>query len=65
MLSYAPFFGTTLWTYLFAFNVERQSEEQKCTGAKCWRTTFQIGSAAVLVAALSLSGLWRRWQATV
>lgn len=70
MVAYAPFFGTTLWTALFAYNVENHKMNpgtgtERCVGTKCWRATFQVCFAVLLVALISVSGLWRRWRATV
>ncbi|KAG8861188.1 putative monocarboxylate transporter mch1 [Tulasnella sp. 330] len=67
MISYAPFVGTSLWTYLFAFNVERESQPdtQHCVGVKCWQMTFQACTALVAIVLLSLVGLWREWRGRV
>jgi len=70
MMAYAAFFGTSLFTGLFAYNVEHHKTEpgngnERCIGSKCWRTTFQVCSVILLVAVLSVSGLWRRWRAVV
>ncbi|KAG8996899.1 putative monocarboxylate transporter mch1 [Tulasnella sp. JGI-2019a] len=67
MISYAPFVGTSLWTCLFAVNVERASEPDavRCVGVRCWRTTFQVCTVAVAVVSVSLVGLWRQWRGRV
>ncbi|KAF7304808.1 MFS general substrate transporter [Mycena kentingensis (nom. inval.)] len=61
---FAPLTGTTIFSYLFAFVVKRNtSEDEICRGSGCWRITFGVAAALQLVAvALSLL-LWRRWRA--
>jgi len=62
MLSYAPCLGTTLWTYLFVFNVEREGDpgQDHCMGSKCWQTTFRICLIVIAVVVVSLFQLWRK-----
>ncbi|TFY79997.1 hypothetical protein EWM64_g4020 [Hericium alpestre] len=41
VLTYAPFLGTPLFSYLYAFiSASRSSGEGVCTGVACWRLTF-------------------------
>ena len=67
MMAYAPFVGTSLWTYLFAFNVDRESGGGKeiCMGKKGWSVTFEVCSTVLLLTMISIVGLWRRWHSTV
>ena len=64
LISYAPFLGTPLWTFLFAFDVDHESagSDQQCRGPKCWRLTFQLATVALLGTAAALIPLWKKWK---
>ncbi|KAI0797721.1 major facilitator superfamily domain-containing protein [Abortiporus biennis] len=67
IISYAPFVGTTLFSYLYAFVAEHQTapNENACEGVKCWRTTFWI-SVLLMGTGMACSGvLWKRWKGRV
>ncbi|KIM29113.1 hypothetical protein M408DRAFT_329119 [Serendipita vermifera MAFF 305830] len=63
LITYAPFIGTPLFSYLYAFiSSSYQLEDGAvCTGTRCWRKTFWITSAtSVLAFILTLILLKRR-----
>jgi MFS family permease len=61
LVSYAPFFGTPFFTYLYAFVSDNsRGEDPTCHGVRCWRTTFWTCTVAAGVATLAASVLWRR-----
>ncbi|KAF8522205.1 MFS general substrate transporter [Hysterangium stoloniferum] len=70
LITYSPFIGTSIFSYLYAFVASAAVETQDkdgysagaCVGKRCWRLTFIICAASGLVAT-SLSGaLWKRWR---
>jgi len=64
IVSYAPFLGTPLFTYLYASISDRsRGEETICQGAGCWLTTFRICAGATGLAAISSILLWRQRRA--
>ncbi|KIP08793.1 hypothetical protein PHLGIDRAFT_126758 [Phlebiopsis gigantea 11061_1 CR5-6] len=80
ILSYAPFVGTSVFSYLFAFLLERNSSPPfapapiadstegpvaMCTGPQCWQTTFSVSVGALALACCVSGVLWRRWQGRV
>lgn len=63
IVTYAPFIGTPLFSYLYAFvSASYQSEDGSvCTGTRCWRKTFWITTATTIIAfSLTLILLRRR-----
>ncbi|KZS99053.1 MFS general substrate transporter [Sistotremastrum niveocremeum HHB9708] len=63
VLSYAPFFFTPVFSYLYAFvSAAHAPAHGVCTGVSCWRLTFQICSAACFGATIASLILWKRWR---
>lgn len=63
IVTYAPFIGTPLFSYLYAFiSASYKSDDGSvCTGTRCWRTTFWITtSTSVLAFILTLILIRRR-----
>ncbi|KAH8117341.1 MFS general substrate transporter [Phellopilus nigrolimitatus] len=67
IITYAPFLGTPLFSYLYAFVTAAHTSESEgvCTGARCWRLTFGISIAAATTSLLVSVGLWKRWKGRV
>ncbi|KAG8967926.1 putative monocarboxylate transporter mch1 [Tulasnella sp. 419] len=71
MISYAPFFSTPVWSYIFANNVQRANgpisggHEHNCEGAACWGATFEMASVTVFIVGLGLLPLWKKWKGWV
>jgi hypothetical protein len=67
IVTYAPFIGTPLFSYLYAFVSASQSLEGEtvCTGTRCWRKTFWITSATTTLGLLLSLILLRRRYARV
>jgi len=68
MITYAPFIGTPLFSYLYAFvSVGHRIGDQGsvCKGVECWRLTFFIGFVSALGALCGSGMLWRRWKGRV
>lgn len=74
IISYAPFVGTTIFSYLYAFLANRassvsgepvSSDGDVCRGPHCWQTTFSICIAALAFAGGVSTVLWRRWRGRV
>lgn len=67
IMTYAPFIGTPLFSYLYAFISAASSRDPSaiCEGTMCWRTTFWITCATCLVAFLGTLILWRHWRGKV
>ncbi|KAL5490294.1 hypothetical protein ACEPAI_5127 [Sanghuangporus weigelae] len=66
VITYAPFLGTPIFSYLYAFVAAAHADSKGvCVGLECWRLTFgvAIGSAALSMV-LSLI-LWCRWKGRV
>ncbi|KAF9456515.1 MFS general substrate transporter [Collybia nuda] len=63
MMTYAPFVGTPLFSYLYAFVSAANSQGKAiCEGSLCWRATFWVSCAACLLASYSTISFWRRWR---
>lgn len=70
MISYSPFVGTSLFSYLYAFITSAMTEtkdkdgysEGACIGKRCWQSTFSISAASGVVAACLSLLLWKRWK---
>ncbi|PVG02278.1 MFS general substrate transporter [Serendipita vermifera] len=67
IVTYAPFIGTPLFSYLYAFVSASQPLEGEtvCTGTRCWRKTFWITSVTTTLGLLSSLILLRRRYAHV
>lgn len=80
ILSYAPFIGTSAFSYMYAFLFDRHStpaepasplrEPSKgspstCTGPQCWQTTFSVCIASLALACCVTGALWKQWQGRV
>ncbi|KAI0082743.1 MFS general substrate transporter [Panus rudis PR-1116 ss-1] len=67
IISYAPFVGTTVFSYLYAFVADHYTSpgEDACSGVACWKLTFWL-SAGFAITAVGISGfLWKRWRGRV
>lgn len=63
IVTYAPFVGTPLFSYLYAFisASHKADDGSVCMGTRCWKTTFWITTATtVLGFVLTLILLRRR-----
>lgn len=67
VISYAPFFGTTFFSYVYAFVAAENTSpmETVCRGVKCWRSTFWFSTGITSLAACGSGVLWRRWKGRV
>jgi len=66
-ISYTCFFGTTAFSYLYAFVADSHTApgDGVCHGVQCWETTFWLSSAASLLATGFAAVLWRKWRSRV
>lgn len=67
IITYAPFIGTPLFSYLYAFVSASQTTNDGpvCEGVVCWQFTFWVGFAGAVLA-LCLNGmLWKSWRGKV
>ncbi|KAI0306537.1 MFS general substrate transporter [Multifurca ochricompacta] len=66
VLTYAPFFGTPLFSYLYAFvSAHNNVGDGICTGVTCWSLTFWVSTGASLLSCVASTILWRRWKGLV
>ncbi|TDL27362.1 MFS general substrate transporter [Rickenella mellea] len=74
VLTYAPFIGTPLFSYLYAFvsvaHVEERDRSSNvgdvvCKGVRCWQLTFSLASFAATVSLIASLVLWKRWKGRV
>lgn len=66
MITYAPFIGTPLFSYLYAFvSAHNNVGGGVCTGVTCWSLTFWVGTSTSLLAFVTSIFLWRRWKELV
>ncbi|KDQ60735.1 hypothetical protein JAAARDRAFT_31710 [Jaapia argillacea MUCL 33604] len=66
VLTYAPFIGTPLFSYLYAFvSAHHARDEGVCRGIQCWQLTFWLSAGAALLAFCGSLALWRRWKGRV
>ncbi|KAH7340481.1 major facilitator superfamily domain-containing protein [Rhizoctonia solani] len=56
IVSYAPFIGTPLFTYLYAC-----IGNEGCHGRDCWSNTFIISAGIMCVSLAGVATLWKRW----
>jgi hypothetical protein len=62
-LMYAPFTGTPLFSYIYAFVSQSHSTSGEiCRGAECWRATFRLTSVTSFLAVLVALVLWKEWR---
>ncbi|KAJ3738866.1 MFS general substrate transporter [Lentinula detonsa] len=62
IITYSPFIGTTLYSYVYALIVTRHSAEGvACQGRICWESTFYFCLGTSLAALAINSILWRNW----
>ncbi|KZT68203.1 MFS general substrate transporter, partial [Daedalea quercina L-15889] len=66
-VSYICFFGTTAFSYLYAFVADSHTSTGAgvCQGVQCWQTTFWLSSAASLLATCFTVVLYRKWKSRV
>lgn len=66
IITYAPFIGTPLFSYLYAFiAASHATDGAVCKGTQCWKLTFGVTTVSA-VGALAVSVvLWRRWKGRV
>ncbi|KAG5727661.1 putative transporter MCH1 [Termitomyces sp. T112] len=63
ILSYAPFIGTPIFSYLYAFISAANSDESEiCQGTICWRVTFWVATVTSAAAVLGTLILWKHWH---
>jgi hypothetical protein len=66
ILTYAPFFGTPIFSYLYAFVSDHNHVGVGvCTGVACWSSTFWVITGASLLSCVASTLLWRRWAGLV
>ncbi|KII88648.1 hypothetical protein PLICRDRAFT_124849 [Plicaturopsis crispa FD-325 SS-3] len=65
ILTYAPFVGTPLFSYLYAFVAASHADGNVCMGTRCWVSTFWVCGAAALTAFVGTLVLWRAWKGRV
>jgi len=66
VITYAPFIGTPLFSYLYAFvAASNAAGDSVCKGVRCWSLTFATTTAAAGVSLLLSVVLWRRWRGKV
>ncbi|KZP24743.1 MFS general substrate transporter [Athelia psychrophila] len=66
--TYAPFIGTPIFSYLYAFISASHAQESHggvCKGTECWQSTFWISVGATLAALCGSLTLWRKWKGKV
>ncbi|KAL4068132.1 major facilitator superfamily domain-containing protein [Scleroderma yunnanense] len=67
VLTYAPFLGTPVFSYLYAFVAagHAPADGGVCTGVRCWRTTFEVSGFVAMVALIATLWLWKAWRGKV
>lgn len=78
VISYAFFFGTSLFSYLYAFVSEQHTGHggtedvcegkdcaNLCVGTQCWEATFAVGISMLVLAAGGAGVLWRAWRGRI
>ncbi|KAL0947033.1 hypothetical protein HGRIS_013175 [Hohenbuehelia grisea] len=63
-LTYAPFLGTPVFSYLYAFIYARDAESSSgiCYGSVCWITTFWFCFVTAVISFIGTLILWRNWR---
>lgn len=63
IITYAPFLGTPIYSYLYAFiSLDHASDGKVCKGRTCWLTTFKICACSAMVGIACSALLWRKWK---
>ncbi|TFK42691.1 major facilitator superfamily domain-containing protein [Crucibulum laeve] len=63
MMMFAPFTGTPLFSYIYAFvSASHSSGGGICEGRSCWQTTFWTSFSASILAMFISAILWKRWH---
>lgn len=66
IISYAPLFGTPLFSYLYAFiSARNNTGSGVCIGVTCWSLTFWVSTGATLLSFVASILLGRRWKGLV
>jgi len=66
ILTYAPFLGTPLFSYLYAFvSAHNNIGGGICTGTTCWSLTFWVCTGTSLLSYGASILLWQQWKARV
>ena len=66
VITYAPFIGTPIFSYLYAFIADAHSNKTGvCIGTTCWRLTFGIAALSATLSMILSAALWRRWKGRV
>jgi hypothetical protein len=63
ILMYAPFTGTPMFSYFYAFVSQSHAQGQgMCRGPECWQSTFYLTTVTSLLAVAIAATLWRQWR---
>ncbi|KAE9399257.1 MFS general substrate transporter [Gymnopus androsaceus JB14] len=63
VITYSPFIGTTLYSYVYALIVARHTPEgMACQGRICWESTFYFCLGTSLASLGITAILWRNWS---
>jgi len=63
IITYSPFVGTTIYSYVYALMVARHTAEGTvCQGRICWESTFILCLGTSLAALAMTAILWRTWS---
>lgn len=66
LMMYAPFLGTPVFSYLYAFGAAQQKDgDEICQGVKCWKGTFAIAATAMVFTFALTAMLWKRARTLV
>lgn len=67
ILIYAPFLGTSVFSYLYAFVAVEHTPADGgvCMGVRCWRATFEVSGVAAALAFVATLWLWKAWRGKV
>ncbi|KAF9001869.1 major facilitator superfamily domain-containing protein [Cyathus striatus] len=65
LLMFAPFIGTPVFSYIYAFVADSHSRGGVCEGQMCWRDTFWISTIAAGISFGISVLLWVRWNGRV
>lgn len=62
IITYAPFIGTPLFSYLYALVSVSNSKKDICEGIVCWRMTFWISAGTSMLSFFGSIVLWMKWK---
>ncbi|KAI5988957.1 MFS general substrate transporter [Pisolithus orientalis] len=67
ILIYAPFLGTSVFSYLYAFVAVEHTPADGgvCMGVRCWHATFEVSGVAAALAFVATLWLWKTWRGKV